>query len=176
MKLYDSVAGTADFLAGSTDEAVARQFDSTEGGGFIERGPVESATNPLDLQYRLATGTADYLGAVRSDPRYFSDGSQEAMRESFQLTGASRDVFDVVSDYEGEWGGEVDSFDFVGPAVAGREGSLLDAVSSTPGEEVSTTERKSQLLVWGVVAAVGLYLLAPLLDAFSSVVDATTDE
>lgn len=33
---YGTVAGTADHLAGSTDEAVARQFDDEEGGGFAD--------------------------------------------------------------------------------------------------------------------------------------------
>lgn len=33
---YDSVAGAADHLAGSTDEAVARTFDDEEGGGIID--------------------------------------------------------------------------------------------------------------------------------------------
>jgi hypothetical protein len=33
MGLWNDVAGVADHLAGSTDEAVARQFDNTPGGG-----------------------------------------------------------------------------------------------------------------------------------------------
>jgi hypothetical protein len=34
--VYSSVAGTADHLAGSTDESIARQFDDEEGGGFFD--------------------------------------------------------------------------------------------------------------------------------------------
>ena len=36
MGLYDDVAGVADHLAGSTDEAVGRQFDDERGGGFAD--------------------------------------------------------------------------------------------------------------------------------------------
>jgi hypothetical protein len=36
MGLYDTVAGAADHLAGSTDEAVGRQFDGEKGGGFAD--------------------------------------------------------------------------------------------------------------------------------------------
>jgi len=43
MGWYDDVAGVADHLAGSTDEAVARSFDDEEGGGLWD-----GATGVLD--------------------------------------------------------------------------------------------------------------------------------
>jgi len=33
---YDAVAGAGDFLAGSTDEAIGRQFDDDPGGGIVD--------------------------------------------------------------------------------------------------------------------------------------------
>jgi hypothetical protein len=36
MGLYDTVAGAADHLAGSTDEAFARSFDNQQGGGMYD--------------------------------------------------------------------------------------------------------------------------------------------
>lgn len=56
---YDAVAGTADHLAGSTDEAFSRQFDSVPGGGL----------------YDGLAGTADHLAGSTDEAfaRQFDD-------------------------------------------------------------------------------------------------------
>lgn len=152
-------------------DSVAQQFDSTPGGGFAESGPVEESSNYIEQQYRLGTGAVDYATAVWNDPRYSPnpDASEESMRESFQLTGVSRDVFDTVTDYRGEWGGSEDSVDIVGPAAFGAEGSVLDVLVSTDGEEHGARETSTKLLLLGVAALVVLYLVSPLLEVGAAV-------
>ena len=147
-------------------DGIARQFDDTPGGGIIESGPIEGSSNLLETQYRAATGAVDYSTAVWNDPRYSpnSTASEENMRESFELTGVSRDVFDTVSDYGGTWGGSEDSVDVLGPALFGAEGSVVDVLVQRQGEERSARESSTKLLLYGVVALVVLYVLAPLFE------------
>jgi len=59
--LYDTVAGTADHLAGSIDESVGRQFDDEEGGGSVDEfgafiDPSQSASDQTeqDASFALA--------------------------------------------------------------------------------------------------------------------------
>lgn len=161
MGLYDDVAGALDHAAGSTDEAVGRQFDDEPGGGFVEPGPLEESDNFVEMQYRGGTGTLDYLTAVWNDPRYSpnSDASEERMRESFVLTGVSRDAYDVIADYEGAWGGEEDSFDLPGPAAFGADGSALDVFESN-----------WRVIIALVLLLAGLYLVRPLLTIVAELV------
>lgn len=44
---WNQIAGTADHLAGSTDEAFARQFDNTPGGGFADYDTVAGVGDHL---------------------------------------------------------------------------------------------------------------------------------
>lgn len=63
MGIYDTVAGAFDYAAGSTDEAVARQFDDVEGGGvsdetFAVLDPTRaaSAQTEQDLRHPALAG------------------------------------------------------------------------------------------------------------------------
>lgn len=145
-------------------DSIRQQFDDEPGGGFVERGPLEGGSNLIETQYRAATGAVDYATAVWNDPRYSPnpDASEESMRESFQLTGVSRDLFDTVSDYRGEWGGSDDSVDIVGPAAWGAEGSVVDVLVQREGEEHSARESSTTMLVYGAVALAVLWVVAPI--------------
>lgn len=146
-------------------ETIENQFDDVEGGGFAESGPLETSRSNVELAYRTATGGADYLTAVWNDPRYSTnpDASEESMRESFQLTGVTRDVYDNLFDYQGEWGGESDSVDVVGPPVFGAEGSVLDVLVQREGETHGSRETTTTALVYGALALVVLFVLGPYL-------------
>jgi hypothetical protein len=138
-----------------------RQFDDEPGGGFVEPGPLEGSDNFLELQYRGATGAGDYLTAVWNDPRYSPnpDANEESMRESFELTGVSRDVYDVIADYEGTWGGSTDSFDLPGPAAFGTDDSAM-----------SMFRDNWRVIVGAVVLLAVLYLVRPLLTIIGEVI------
>lgn len=63
---YNKVAGVTDHLAGSTDEAVGRQFDDTKGGGFTDPDAyVGFGEDVLDVPadaINATTGTGENLG------------------------------------------------------------------------------------------------------------------
>ncbi|WP_435358443.1 hypothetical protein [Haloarchaeobius sp. DFWS5] len=68
--LWDSAAGLADDLAGSTDEAVARTFDDEAGGGIID-----GTTETIGAGYDTVAGTADHLAGSTDEAfaRQFDD-------------------------------------------------------------------------------------------------------
>ena len=146
-------------------DPIRNQFDDEPGGGLVERGPLEGSSNIVEQQYRIATGAADYARAVWNDPRYSpnDNASEERMRDSFQLTGASRTAYDWITDYQGTWGGSEDSVDVVGPPVFGAEGSVLDVLVQQQGEEHGARETSTMLLLVGGAIVVLLYLLGPVI-------------
>ncbi|RNJ25477.1 hypothetical protein [Halosegnis longus] len=85
--VYGGVAGVADHLAGSTDEAIGRQFDDEEGGGIAD-GTVDTVAGigdflagPLDesvgRQFDDTPG-GGFADAIRS----FARGVQPAATET----------------------------------------------------------------------------------------------
>lgn len=140
-------------------ETIGNQFDSEPGGGFIESGPLEDSGNPVETSYRASTGVIDWGTAVVSGDR-----------EDFVLTGASRDVYDVIAEYDGTWGGQEDSVDVLGPALFGTEGSVADVLVDREGETTSSEETWTKLLLAGFVALVVLYLIRPFLMAGAALV------
>lgn len=73
MGLWSGVTGALDDAAGSTDEAVGRQFDDEQGGGFIDEGgalldPTRGASGQTERDFRGlldAGGLTQHAGALR---------------------------------------------------------------------------------------------------------------
>lgn len=117
MSLFDTVAGTADHLAGSTDEAFARSVDDTEGGGLWD-----GFTGVLDH----SAGSVDESVARQFDDEEgggFADAFVGDSRDDFVLREGTteRTIYDTLFDYEGEWGGSEDTRDIWGPSFDPRD-------------------------------------------------------
>lgn len=137
-----------------------------ESTGIDTTGPIEEAPTGYEAYGRLATGTYAFGESVVSD---LTGSSEAEVRNDFVATGAARTAVDTAYDYEGTWGGQEDTADLVGPAAWGTEGSVTDAAVDRAGEEKSAEERKTKLLIYAAIAAVALYLLAPLLELGAAV-------
>jgi hypothetical protein len=144
MSLWNDVAGAADHLAGSTDEAVARTFDNEEGGGVIDgtgQAAANTATAPLDFGadfVNSSTGTGENLG-------WF--GVADRQLDYRTLTGE----MDADSD---EWAEPTDETTGLSGAVratSGQAGAAVeDAGEATLGDN------------WEIIAGVGLVILGYL--------------
>jgi len=80
MGVWNTIAGTADHLAGSTDEAFARQFDDTAGGGFSAGFGEELGSSRTSF----LTGLGQYAGLV---PRGTAEQRQNAAGPGVQPGG-----------------------------------------------------------------------------------------
>lgn len=147
--VYDGVAGVADHAAGSVDESIGRQFDDQPGGGFAD------VTNSGDR------------AAVDTD----GDGTADEYHNRYLQGDLARSAYDTIMQYDGTLNGSSDSNDVIGPGLWGSEGSAADVAVDTEGEEHGAAETKTTLLLYGVIAAVFLYLLAPLLEIGAAVAE-----
>lgn len=137
---YDAVAGTADHLAGSTDEAVGRQFDDTEGGGFAD---ADTYTDDPEFQARWSDMQDQYHepwtllpGATLIDPDNrigYVDGEN---------VGGMTDADAVIADRLG-LGGELE---------AARAANAFN------------DPQKRKWLIYAAVSVAALWLLRPLLE------------
>ncbi|WP_435348996.1 hypothetical protein [Haloarchaeobius sp. HRN-SO-5] len=134
---YDAVAGTADHLAGSTDEAVARTFDDTEGGGILD-GTTETAGDVYDT----IAGTADHLAG----------STDEAFHRQFDDTPGGG-LFDEIA------GAGEDAANRAGPALVDMAGALA-SFQTDLAEEVGS-EVFGEWFQWWMPLA-GLLVLAYL--------------
>lgn len=75
----------------------------------------------------------------------------------------ARRWYDTVMGYDGTLNGSTDTVDLLGPTAWGMEGSVADVLADRQGEQHGASETKTKLLLWLLVFAVGLYLLAPIL-------------
>ena len=140
---WDAVAGVGDHAAGSVDESIGRQFDSRPGGGLVDLAPDgERAVADTD-----------------------GDGSPDEFNNRFLQGSAVRTAYDVVFSYDGTLNGREDTADVFGPTVGG----VADAVVDVEGETHGSEETKARWLIYAAVAAVALYLLAPVLDLLAGV-------
>lgn len=145
--VYDGVAGVADHAAGSVDESIGRQFDDSPGGGFAD-----------------ITESGD-RASVDSD----GDGFVDTYNNRYLQGDGARLLYDTLFEYDGTLNGESDSADVFGPGLWGSEGSIGDVAVDVDGEEHSPAETKTTWMLYAVVAAVFLYLLAPLLEVGAAV-------
>jgi hypothetical protein len=140
MGLYDDVAGVADHLAGSTDEAVGRQFDDERGSGFADP---DTYTDDEELTAR------------------FRDIQDQAKKPWTLLPGATLVNPDTRIGYvEGENVGGMTDVDAQVADHFGLGGEL-DAARSA---NALNDPEKRKWIVYGVGAAIALYLLKPLLE------------
>jgi hypothetical protein len=80
--IYDGVAGFFDAAAGSTDEAVGRQFDDTPGGGLRAGFGEELGSSRASF----LTGAGQYVGLV---PRGTAEQRQQAAGPGVQEEGTN---------------------------------------------------------------------------------------
>lgn len=152
MGLYDDIAGAADHLAGSTDEAFARQFDDEEGGGIIEGISPEQATdiNPFDESI-----VDEVFGGTTSAER---DGDPHAGQ-----TGLVEDTLDSIPRQ------------FDDTAGGGFADELLeqagDAVDEARNVGPEWLDELSVLVVVLLVVGAALWLVRPLLELGTAVAD-----
>lgn len=93
--VWDQIAGTADHLAGSTDEAFARTFDDTPGGGLID-GYIQTAGGTA-LSAPLADAVDDESVARQFDDEPGGGAADVAAAQWWSLMDwAAGDVDDAV--------------------------------------------------------------------------------
>jgi len=145
MGIYDTVAGVADYAAGSVDESIGRQFDDQPGGGF-----------------------ADLTETGETNEDGLAGGGEDAEYHNRYLQGEGvRTAYDTIFDYEGTLNDEDDTADVFGPTVGGT----ADAVVDVEGEETSGEERKAKLWLYGLAVLIILYLSQPLLEIIAGVTE-----
>lgn len=105
----------------------------------------------------------------------FTAGVLSGNRENAVLHGLPRTAYDVVADYDGEWGGMEDSFDLPGPSFD-WDGNWM-GWNSDQAQDDPLRPANYGMLAWAAVAAivigVGAYLLRPV---FGLLENATEDE
>lgn len=144
MSLWDTIAGTADHLAGSTDEAVGRTIAGSE--DVHRRAEEEDWTFGQEL-----SGTGRIF--VRN------------------LGGSyGEDLEDVAWDSpDGGFMGNPDDLDLVGPGVT--PDAVVDPFVNTPGEEKDLLERVIGFVLNNPVKALGILLLLYVLPAIGSLLE-----
>lgn len=117
--------------------------------------PSEQASDRTETLLRTNPFTGPVAGI--SDAIAFSrDG--EIDNPTLDEDSTADTAFDVI------WSGhDGDSVDVVGPAVFGEEGSVADVLTQVEGEETSTAEMTTSLLLLGGVVLVVVWIVAPIL-------------
>lgn len=142
---YDAVAGVADHAAGSTDEAVGRQFDDEQGGGFAD---ADTYTDDEQLQAR------------------WSDLQDQAHEPWTLLPGASLINPDNRIGYvDGENVGGMTDAD----ALAADAVGLDDELQTARDVNALNDPQRRKWLLYAVISAAALYLLRPLLEIGANV-------
>lgn len=150
MGLYDTIAGTADHLAGSTDEAVGRLISGSE--DVHQRATDEDWSFGQEL-----TGTARIF--VRNLGGSYGEDLEDFAFES----------------PDGGFMGNEDDIDVVGPSTseaASAAGFLADIAIQT-GDESAARQTAERLLIYGALAAVAIavvsWVVRPFVSAFGAV-------
>lgn len=165
----DSLAGAGDFLAGSTDEAVARTTDDQSGGGIFD-GTADTADD-------LAGSTDEAVSRQFDDQEGggFADGDT-FVSAADDLAGSTDEWFDrtisgaadhaagstdesVARQFDDQQGGG--SIDVLADVTAG----VGDWLGGDVDEWIGQNTMQAQLLVGLVILMVLLYLVRPALTA-----------
>lgn len=182
MGLYDSIAGTADHLAGSTDEAFARSFDDTEGGGLYDgtAGVLDHAAGSTDEAVgRFHDGSTQIANSEWSGTQRFVGYTRLATRHFLGPIGEDAEDFAFENQAGGFMGNEDDT-DLAGPSVGGstepgergwefewRDPRAEDNDPTHPSNHPNwlkwMTANPEKVAAF-VVALVTLYLLKPVLE------------
>lgn len=143
-RAYDSVASTADHLAGSTDEAFARQFDDQPGGGIAD----------ADTWGDAATG------GQYSDPNQNIDLFSPSLLGEYATFGATdAEEWESVGVPSAVDTGDLDRDVDVDPSPDRDKTDLGDIVKIV------------RFAVYAVVIAAILHLIGPLLELTTEVID-----
>lgn len=144
MGVWDTVAGTADHLAGSTDEAVGRLVSDSE--RVHQRAQEENWTFGQELS-----------GTGRIFVRHLGGSAGEDLES---LAWDSPD---------GGFMGNVDDIDLVGPGIT--PDAVVDPLVNTPGEDKSILERIIGFVLNNPAKTVAVLLLLYILPALTSLLD-----
>jgi hypothetical protein len=172
MKLYDSIAGAGDFLAGSTDEAFARQFDSTPGGGLVEWSNLDRT------EFNRDTNGVDTFGdgSNRWIPGLVETVKGEGKNDVSGVLDAAALNFD---EGVGGWASLVDSTP--GNTAGAGQSPWIEPAREGQPDNPGTTGVPLLDAIWKVLFVVsGLYILVnvviPLLGIASDVSGALADD
>jgi hypothetical protein len=140
---YNKVAGVTDHLAGSTDEAVGRQFDDREGGGFTDPDAyVGFGEDVIDVPadaWNATTGTGENLG-------WFGEIDRKLDPRSW-------------NGEDPDWAEPSEATDGISGFVAGATGATGEIVDEASKGAGASLKRNPKLLA--LVVVVVLSLLAP---------------
>lgn len=139
---YGAVAGGVDFLAGSTDEAVARQFDDEPGGGVVDE-----TAGAVTGTYSGAAGVLDHLAG----------SADEAFSRSFDSEGGGGlvDGFVGALDHLAGSTDEAVARQFDDQPGGGLGEGLFDTVAGTGDALAGPTDETFSGVLGGIGNAVG---------------------
>jgi hypothetical protein len=98
--VWSGITGALDHAAGSTDEAIGRQFDDTEGGGFADEfgavvDPTQGASGQTERDVRTVASVLS-TGGVQSGQTYL--GVSDAVNFADVMGGTTPSIVDRVPD------------------------------------------------------------------------------
>lgn len=123
---------------------------------------VDSSQEALDGDFGEAVDDAAY-----NVPSFLS-GVASGDRENAVLEGIPRDVYDVVADYDGEWGGQEDQYDIPGPSVdpdGNWFGWNSDQSQDDPLKPPDWITGNQKMVAAAILVVVGIWLLRPYVGA-----------